>query len=323
MKLQTTRKSFPFVGVKADVAQRTITGYAATWDPDQVGDTIRKGAFAETIAQRGPNQVDGQLRSKIKLFYNHTFIIGIPTVMREDERGLYIEARIDETSLGNDVLAMCSSGTLDAMSFSYDVEESQRSPDTGRRELIKLKVYEFGPVDFPANELAAITGVKAGRVLSAASITKLDRAIGALTELRSVACSDDEEEDEDVDLDDEKGLTNLLRDMKSFRKSLSSKDDESPIDTDEDVDEADEGSDSSSDDEEVDGEKSGARGRERKGSPRAMDISARLRGASDAIWQARWSSDADEKRKDLEEVAVILEECVVQIRNMASESDAE
>jgi HK97 family phage prohead protease len=139
---------------------RILRGYAATWDRDVIGDRIVKGAFASSIARRGPRLVNGEVRSEIKLYYNHCAIIGHPVKMVEDDRGLYIEALIAETSLGDDVLALIESGSLDAMSFAYDVVEYDRDKLTGDRLLQELELYEIGPVDFPCNPKARILGLK-------------------------------------------------------------------------------------------------------------------------------------------------------------------
>lgn len=141
-----------------NVEGRVVKGYAATWDVDSIGDQIVRGAFADTIAERGPRLVNGETRSKIKVFYNHSLCIGRPLLMREDEKGLYVEFYVDETDLGNMVLAMIESGTLDVMSFAFDVVEAK--PVNGLRRLLKLKVYELGPVDIACNEEASIIGIK-------------------------------------------------------------------------------------------------------------------------------------------------------------------
>ncbi len=164
-----------------------MRGYAATWDRDKVGDRIVKGAFASSITRRGPRLVNGEIRSEIKLYYNHCSIIGHPLKMVEDDRGLYVEAFIAETSLGDDVLALIESGALDAMSFAYDVVEYDRDRATGERLLQELELYEIGPVDFPCNPKAAILGLK--------SLPDDD--------LAGVYWDDDELDlDEDLDLED-------------------------------------------------------------------------------------------------------------------------
>lgn len=152
-------KAFPFQ-VKAEAGGR-LTGLCATWDPDQVGDRIIPGAFAETIKERGPRTgPDGKVHSKIKMCYNHRHLIGLPHVMKETEHGLYVEGEFDPIPLAQDVKAQVGTGSLDSMSFAYDVLDVDYDPTSGERLLKQLRVYEFGPVDFPANEKAVITGLK-------------------------------------------------------------------------------------------------------------------------------------------------------------------
>lgn len=168
------------------MSERVLRAYWATWDPDQVGDRIARGAFAEDIKSRGPRLVDGKPRSEIKLGYNHETVIGLPLKMVEDERGLYVEARVDDTTVGADVLKMIESGTLDSCSFSYDVLDSEGAPPN--RVLKRLRVYEGGPVDWPCNKRAAVLGLKS------------DPNPGAWEDPNPGAWNpDDDEEDDDPD----------------------------------------------------------------------------------------------------------------------------
>jgi len=188
------QRSWQVKDFKADMAGRTISGYAATWDLDQYQDAITPGAFARTIQDRGPRmRPDGRVSCKIKLGYNHGPIVGVPTVLREDSMGLYFEAKVDATPLGDEVLTRIASGSLDSCSFAFDVIDSEWRQD-GVRLLKELRLYELGPVDYPANEAAILLGIKsqlatqlgeikAGRVLSAANQQLLQDAISALTAL--------------------------------------------------------------------------------------------------------------------------------------------
>lgn len=155
------QRTFQCHGLKADVENRTIKGYASTFIKDSVGDIVVPGAFEKTIKERGPQTVQpGGIRSKIKVGYNHGEIIGLPLLMREDDKGLYTESRVDPTVTGTDVLIKVESGTLDAMSFAYDIIQWSYNEETNELYLEELKVWEYGPVDFPCNETANIIGMK-------------------------------------------------------------------------------------------------------------------------------------------------------------------
>ena len=129
---------------------RTIVGYAAAFgNIDRVKDIIEPGAFRKTIQEGKP-----------KVGYNHMHMIGKPLSMTEDSKGLLTESYISDTPRGNEVLQLVKDGVIDAMSIAYEVIKSEDEYDKGIRHLKELKLYEYGPVDFPANESAVINGVK-------------------------------------------------------------------------------------------------------------------------------------------------------------------
>lgn len=135
------------------VSERKIIGYAAAFgNEDHVNDVIKKGAFKRTLKNNG---------DRIKLFYNHAFPIGKPEVMREDESGLHTESKVSNTARGDEVLELVADKVITDMSIGYEVVDFAQDNKTGIRTLKEVKLYEFGPVDFGANEQAVITGVKA------------------------------------------------------------------------------------------------------------------------------------------------------------------
>ena len=146
----------------------TLTGYAAVFNSDTTIDSwegkfverMAPGSFAKTLKDRG---------SRVKVLFNHGFDpsvgdkpLGKPRVMREDERGLYVEVPLDDTSYNRDLVASLRSGSLDGMSFRFSVvrEDWDETRDTPVRTLKEVKLYEFGPVTFPAYE-ATTAGVRA------------------------------------------------------------------------------------------------------------------------------------------------------------------
>jgi HK97 family phage prohead protease len=137
---------------KADVEGRTFSGYASTFgNVDAVGDTIQRGAFAQSISERLPAK-------QIKVLWQHSDPIGLPSLMREDERGLYVEGVISKTRLGDEALELMKDGVVDRLSIGFSVKDSEEI-ESGR--LIKsVTLYEFSPVTFPADSYAEIIGVK-------------------------------------------------------------------------------------------------------------------------------------------------------------------
>jgi len=180
--------------IKADVDKRTIVGYASTWDRDLVGDMIERGAFTRTIEQRFA-------KGLIKTFLNHSEPIGVPTRMEQDEKGLHTESRIIRTRKGDEALEMAREGVTAHMSIGFDIIKGYETEDdeSGEqtRHLTEIKLWEFGPVIWPANEEADILAVKAYRDeltnlaqrlpdLAAALVKRLKRDDWSITELGEV-----------------------------------------------------------------------------------------------------------------------------------------
>lgn len=143
-------KSFS-LEIKLDAKTRVISGYASVFgNVDSTGDIVLAGAFLDTLKRRTP-----------KMLYQHDSddLIGVWDVAREDSKGLYVEGRLAETSLGNEAYELAKMGALDAMSIGYTTIDSEWNAQ-GYRLLKKVELYEVSLVTFPANELATINGVK-------------------------------------------------------------------------------------------------------------------------------------------------------------------
>lgn len=147
-------KSVALKESSVDMDARTFQGYAATWDLDQVADVIHPGAFAKSIREAFPAK-------RIKVLWQHRDPIGIPTEMREDDKGLWVKGRISKTALGDEALELMRDEVVDRMSIGFSIPAGKAEMDgDGIRHIKEVKLMEFSPVTFPANENAVITGVK-------------------------------------------------------------------------------------------------------------------------------------------------------------------
>ena len=143
---------FKTFSASISASERKIIGYAAAFgNVDRVKDIIKPGAFKKTIREN----------KGIKVFYNHSTPIGRPEIMREDEKGLYTESKISATAKGDEILQLVADGVISEMSIAYETLDFSIDVKSGIRTLKELKLFEYGPVDFGANEAAVITGVKA------------------------------------------------------------------------------------------------------------------------------------------------------------------
>ena len=149
-------KALQFKDSDISLDSRTFKGYASTWDKDQGGDIITPGAFTKTINERA---------GRVKILWQHSEPLGVPTLMREDERGLYVEGKISKTRLGDEALELMRDGVVDQMSIGFSIPggKSEWSEQDEARVIREVKLYEFSPVTFPMNENAYITGVKSLR----------------------------------------------------------------------------------------------------------------------------------------------------------------
>lgn len=142
-------------GVQHDVLTEdgTIKGYASLFGvKDQGGDVVMPGAFTESLATGRP----------VRMLWQHdpTKPIGVWTVVREDEKGLYVEGKIWLTlQQGKEAYEMLKGGIIDGLSIGYRVERSKRT--AAGRELWKVALWEISLVTFPMLIEGRVSGVKA------------------------------------------------------------------------------------------------------------------------------------------------------------------
>lgn len=153
MKFHTARKFFT---AETQITDRVFKGYAATYgNVDHDNDIIEHGAFAKSINEAFP-------AGKIKVLYQHSEPLGMPTVMHEDSKGLYVEAKISKTRLGDEVIELIKDGVVDSMSVGFRLMQGKFERDaSGIRRIKEGALREFSAVTFPANDQAVITGIKA------------------------------------------------------------------------------------------------------------------------------------------------------------------
>lgn len=123
-----------------------FAGYAALFDlPDADRDVIRKGAFADTLANRS---------DALPLLWQHRpdQRIGSVELAEEDGRGLRIIARIDKPdSRGAKLL---ESGEVSGLSFGYRARRVSHR-DKGR-ELLAVDLFEVSLVTHPLQHGARV-----------------------------------------------------------------------------------------------------------------------------------------------------------------------
>ncbi len=123
-----------------------FAGYAALFDIVDAGrDTIRRGAFVDTLAAR---------KSPLPLFWQHRpdHPIGVIEHAEEDTRGLRVIARIDRPD--SRAARLLREGKVSGLSFGYRARTARRS-DAGR-ELIAIDLFEVSLVTHPLQHGARV-----------------------------------------------------------------------------------------------------------------------------------------------------------------------
>jgi HK97 family phage prohead protease len=150
-KMETRVNSAQFE-VRETEEGMTFSGYAAVFNSDS-----EPLPFIERIA---PGAFRGSLRNRndIKLLWNHDS--GQPLAstragnlrLTEDERGLFVEATLADTTVGRDARELISKGIVDSMSFGFTVarDGDEWSSDGTVRTLKKVVLREVSIVSWPA-----------------------------------------------------------------------------------------------------------------------------------------------------------------------------
>lgn len=151
-----------------------FSGYAAVFnEPSQdLGgfvEYIQPGAFARTL----------QSRNRMMLLWNHDTSSPLASTrngsltLREDARGLFVEATLPDTTLGRDIATLVRSGTIDAMSFGFKVQKDSWNDGGNVRTLEDVSLFEISLVSYPAYESTSGT-VAVRNYVAVADKTEID-----------------------------------------------------------------------------------------------------------------------------------------------------
>lgn len=164
-------RSVPFHLERADADSDglTLEGYGAVFDvPTRIeswdggfDEQVARGAFAKTLKERTP---------VLQFDHGHhplvgSLPIGVIDAIREDDHGLYVRAKLHDNWLVEPVRDAIRSGSIDGMSFRFSIvkEQVDESGDIPMRTVQEVKLYEVGPVVFPAYESTTV-GVRAAQL---------------------------------------------------------------------------------------------------------------------------------------------------------------
>lgn len=123
-----------------------FAGYAALFDiADGARDTIRRGAFARTLAERS---------APLPLYWQHRpdQQIGEIEAIGEDARGLRVIARIDRPD--SRAAMLLAKGEVSGLSFGFRTRAARQS--AAGRELLEIDLFEVSLVTHPLQHSARV-----------------------------------------------------------------------------------------------------------------------------------------------------------------------
>jgi HK97 family phage prohead protease len=135
-----------------------VAGYASTPDLDLYRHVVARGAFDESIAQKG---LTGPTGIRLLHQHEHDRVLGAIKVLEQRTGGLWIEAEIDEAiSYGRDVAAMVrATGGLN-FSVGFFLIDAAFAEDSFGDEYLYItrgELTEVSVVTFPGNSKARMT----------------------------------------------------------------------------------------------------------------------------------------------------------------------
>lgn len=153
MELKAIAENFKDV----DVKQGIVTGYLAHFgSKDGDGDVIMPGSFTKSIQENGPM---GTKRIKYLLDHKTDNAVGVFQELKEDETGLYYEAKIGRHASGRDYLLMVEDGIINQHSIGFKRMKQEIKSDA--KYIKEVKLYEGSGLQFWAsNGNTPITGIK-------------------------------------------------------------------------------------------------------------------------------------------------------------------
>ena len=134
--------------LRADAETGVIEGFALRYN-----ETISVDGYKERFER-------GAFKSAkdVKLFANHREPIGLVTELEDREEGLFIRARISDTTTGRDTLTLLRDGVLSKLSVGFSPKAHRDESGVIVRTAVDLR--EVSVVTFPAYKSSQVTAVR-------------------------------------------------------------------------------------------------------------------------------------------------------------------
>jgi HK97 family phage prohead protease len=151
--------SIPVEIAQVATSGRTLKGWASVFDHPIMGPGypnvttyMKPGAFKKTLQEN---------KSDVQVLFNHgmdsrygELPIGTVTDLHEKPQGLWAEVELHDGPDNQNIIAALRSGALRAMSIQFEPLQETYSEDHTERYIRQVRLFEFGPVTFPANAAA-------------------------------------------------------------------------------------------------------------------------------------------------------------------------
>lgn len=155
-RMKMERRTFAMDSLQIETREEgkaeKIVGHAAVFDTIGDGGWFREkiapGAFRKSIDQ-----------DDIRALFNHNpdYVIGRnkagTLILREDEKGLWIEVDPPDTQFARDLKISIARGDISQMSFGFEIISEERQKGTGNEPdlftLREVKLWDVSPVTFP------------------------------------------------------------------------------------------------------------------------------------------------------------------------------
>ncbi|SAL24882.1 phage-like protein [Caballeronia terrestris] len=135
-----------------------FAGWAATYEPDLVGDQIEPGAFDRTLAHwRGKGFLP-------PLLWHHKTDepVGAIIKLEANDKGLHLRGRLASLGRGPQAKELLQMNTLRGLSIGFVPKLEQLDPATGVNRIRDLDLFEVSLCSVPANSGALITDITKG-----------------------------------------------------------------------------------------------------------------------------------------------------------------
>jgi HK97 family phage prohead protease len=143
-----------------DAKQGIVSAYWSAFNnKDDGADIVVPGAWAKTIAERGPHSK----QPRIKFLWQHEekMLVAKPDELIEDATGLLATYQIPPTTLGQDILILYEYGVISEHSVGYTIERAIWDANKAARLLQECVLWEGSAVTWGMNSETPTVSVKA------------------------------------------------------------------------------------------------------------------------------------------------------------------